>query len=237
MHTNDSAARKPKRKTVQNKDNLSIRLPVSAKTEAQRQMIESHINEMNIVAYGSAGSGKSFVATYLALQDLFEGRKSKIVIVRSAVATRDQGFLPGSLEEKSAVFAIPYKEIVNELCQRGDAWDIMTKKGMVEFVTTSYVRGITISDAFVIFDEFQNADREELVSLLTRIGENSNIILCGDTKQSDLFRKREKSGADYMIEIAKKMPKWFDMVQFTSADIVRSGFVKALIQTIEDEAS
>lgn len=229
-----SEPKRSRRKAPVQKDHLSIKAEFKPKTEAQRQMIHAFLDDLNIVAHGSAGSGKSFVACYLALSSFFRGDHEKIVIVRSAVATRDQGHLPGTLEEKSSVFSIPYKNIVNELCGNGTAWEVLTKKGAVEFITTSYVRGITIDNAVVIFDEFQNADSEEIMSLLTRVGENTNIILCGDTKQSDLFRKREKSGATFIMDIANKMPDWFEPVEFTSHDIVRSGFVKALIQTVEN---
>lgn len=237
MISEPKRARKPSaRKTTAQKDHLSIKVDFKPKTEPQRQMVRSFIDGLNLVAHGSAGSGKSFVGCYLALSSFFRGDHEKIVIVRSAVATRDQGFLPGTLEEKSSVFSIPYKNIINELCQCGTAWDVLTKRGVVEFVTTSYIRGITIDNSVVIFDEFQNADAEEIMSLLTRVGENTNIILCGDTKQSDLFRKREKSGATFIMDIAKKMPDWFESIEFESNDIVRSGFVKALIQTVENDA-
>lgn len=207
---------------------------IQPKTEAQRLMIAGYLEGQNIVAYGSAGSGKSFIACYLALKDLQDKEKRKIIIVRSAVPTRDQGFLPGSLEEKSAVYQIPYVNIINELCQNGAAWEIMTKKGMIEFMTTSYIRGVTLDDAVIIIDEFQNTDPKELESVLTRVGENTQLILCGDTRQSDLERKKQESSFKWIMEVAKRMPDWFDMVRFMPCDIVRSGFVKKLIMVTEE---
>lgn len=207
---------------------------IQPKTEAQRMMMAGYLEGQNIVAYGSAGSGKSFIACFLALKDLQDKEKRKIIIVRSAVPTRDQGFLPGSLEEKSAVYQIPYVNIINELCQNGAAWETMTKKGMIEFMTTSYVRGVTLDDAVIIIDEFQNMDPKELESVLTRVGENSQLILCGDTRQSDLERKKQESSFKWIMEVAKRMPDWFDMVRFMPCDIVRSGFVKKLIMVTED---
>ena len=224
---------KGKRMATVKREGFSL-TDIRPKTEAQRMMMAGYLEGQNVVAYGSAGSGKSFIACYLALKDLQEKEKQKIIIVRSAVPTRDQGFLPGSLEEKSAVYQIPYVNIINELCQNGAAWEIMTKKGMIEFMTTSYIRGVTLDDAVIIIDEFQNMDPKELESVLTRVGENSQLILCGDTRQSDLERKKQESSFEWLMKVAERMPDWFDMVRFMPCDIVRSGFVKKLIMVTED---
>lgn len=218
-----------------NGDHLSIVLKVSPKTEGQRQMMFAFEEGMNVISYGSAGTGKSYVACYLALKKLFsDPKRNKIVIVRSAVQTREMGFLPGSIDEKSDPYKVPYKQIINQLCGNGTAWDILTKKGMLEFITSSYVRGITIEDCTVIVDEFQNMNTHEGQSVLTRVGENCQVILLGDTKQTDLNRKKEDSCFDWMINVTRRMPDWFDIVHFTPKDIVRSGFCKALILAIEE---
>jgi len=232
--TQSAAAKRPVRKKPVAKDHLSIQSNVVAKTEPQRMMIEAYIQNLNVVAYGSAGSGKSYIACYLALRDLFEGVKDKIVIVRSAVATRDQGYLPGSLDEKSAVFTIPYKQIINSLCKNGTAWDILVKKGMIEFVTTSYVRGITLEDAVVIFDEFQSAGWHETNSVITRLGENCQIIICGDSAQNDLIKsKHDLTGFHTALEAFKKLPEYFECIQFTMRDCVRSGLCRAWLGVTE----
>lgn len=235
MSQNAQREQKPKVRQYkqQNKDHLSC-AAIMPKTEAQKQMMFAYSQKMNVVAYGSAGTGKSFVACYLALKDLFEKKINKIVIIRSAVETRSVGFLPGDLAEKTEPYMIPYKQIVNQLCQNGTAWDILVKKGMIEFITTSYVRGITIEDCTIIVDEFQNLNNHEAYSVLTRIGENCQVILCGDTKQTDLNKKKEDSCFDWVQVVANKMPKWFDLVHFYPSDIVRSGFVHDLIVTVED---
>jgi phosphate starvation-inducible PhoH-like protein len=219
-----------------NKDHLSLAYDVKPMTEAQRQMMFAYQEGMNVVAYGSAGTGKSFIACYLALKDLFAKKINKIVIIRSAVETRSVGFLPGDLAEKTEPYMIPYKQIINQLCHNGTSWDIMIKKGMVEFITTSYVRGITIENCTIIVDEFQNMNPHEAYSVLSRIGENCQIVLCGDTKQTDLNKKKEESCFDWVYNVSNKMPKWFDMVHFYPNDIVRSGFVKDLIVTVEGMA-
>ena len=207
---------------------------IEPKTEAQRMMIDSYTDGQNVVAYGSAGSGKSFIACYLALKDLHEKEKDKIIIVRSAVPTRDQGFLPGTLEEKESVYQVPYVSIVNELCQNGAAWETMLKKGSIKFMSTSYVRGVTFDDAVIIVDEFQSMTEHEIYSLLTRVGDNTQVIICGDTKQSDLNKKKEESCFDWMMKVVDRMPDWFDPIRFSPSDIVRSEFVKKLIMVTDD---
>lgn len=210
---------------------------ITPKTEPQRQMIESYMSGLNIFAMGSAGTGKSYVALYLALRDLLDAKVSKIVIVRSAVQTRDIGYLPGSLEEKTEVYSIPYRLIVNQLMKNDTMWDIMTKKGLIQFMTTSFIRGITIDDAVVIFDESQNADYTEISSTISRSGDNTRFIACGDTKQSDMERHREKSGLSQILKVIEKMPDWFDIVTFLPQDIVRSGLVKSWILAEEQLAA
>lgn len=228
-----SPKRERKRKITHNKELLKVR-HIEPMTWAQGNMMEAYGRGASIVAVGSAGTGKSFIASYLALNSLFGKDVEKIVVVRSAVATRDMGFLPGSLQEKTEVFTIPYKQIFNDLCENGTAWDILTKKNMVEFITTSYVRGITLENSVVIIDEFQSMTAHELYSVLTRLGKGSRLIICGDTKQTDLDGRKEKSCYDWFMKVVDKMPEWFDVTNFLSADIVRSDFVKALIMAVEE---
>ena len=222
-----------KRKSIHNKGLWKVR-HIEPMTWAQSDMIEGYARGANVVATGSAGTGKSFIASYLALNSLFSKDVEKIVVVRSAVPTRDMGHLPGTLQEKSEVFTIPYKQIFNDLCENGTAWDILTKKNMVEFITTSYVRGITLENAVVIVDEFQSMTAHELYSVVTRAGKGTRIIVCGDTKQTDLDGRREKSCYDWFVNVAAKMPQWFHHTNFVQNDIVRSEFVKALIIAVEE---
>lgn len=226
---------KPKRekvvKTIAVKDHLALVEKVVPMNETQRQMIFAFSQGLNIVAYGSAGTGKSYVGCALALEKLFKRQSEKIVIVRSAVSSRSLGFLPGNLDEKADPYKAPYKQIINRLCGNGTAWDILIKKEMIEFITSSYVRGITIDNATVIVDEFQNCNQNEAMSILTRVGENCQVILLGDTKQTDL--KKDESCFDWVMSVAQRMPRWFDLVHFYPKDIVRSGFCKDLIIAIE----
>jgi phosphate starvation-inducible protein PhoH len=232
-HPVSSSKKDRKRKTTHNKELLKVR-HISPMTWAQTDMIEGYARGANIVAEGSAGTGKSFIASYLALNSLFNDKTiEKVVVVRSAVATRDMGFLPGTIQEKSEVFSIPYKQIFNDLCENGTAWDILTKKNMVEFITTSYVRGITLENSVVIIDEFQSMTAHELYSVLTRMGKNTRVIVCGDTKQTDLDGRKEKSCYDWFMTVTTKMHDWFHVTKFIQQDIVRSEFVKALIIATE----
>ena len=218
---------KQSRKNESQKREAFNLVKLQSRTAAQKAMMDAYLDDLNVIASGSAGTGKSYVACYLALKDLFEKEKDRIVIVRSTVPTRDQGFLPGTVEEKQAVYQLPYVGIVNELCQNGAAWEILKKKDMIQFITTSYVRGITLDNACIIIDEFQNMNQEELYSVLTRVGENTQVILCGDTRQTDL--KKEKTAFYWLESLSHKMPDWFRHITFHPEDIVRSDFVKALI--------
>ena len=222
-----------KTKLIHNKEVLKVR-HIEPITWAQRDMIEGYGRGASIIATGSAGTGKSFLASYLALNSLFNKEASKIVVVRSAVPTRDMGHLPGTLQEKSEVYTIPYKQIFNDLCENGTAWDILQKKNMVEFITTSYVRGITLENSIVIIDEFQSMTAHELYSVLTRAGKGTRLIVCGDTKQTDLDGRKEKSCYDWFMSVVEKMPNWFHHTNFLKEDIVRSDFVKALIMAVEE---
>lgn len=208
-------------------------IKLEPKTEGQKRLLDFFRDGYNVVAEGSAGTGKSFCAAYLALEKLFAKDVDTIIFVRSAVNIRSQGFLPGSLEEKELVYTIPYKQIVNQICQNGTAWDILTKKNVIQFLTTTYIRGLTLDNCVVIVDEFQNMDVGEAESLLTRLGENCQIIICGDTRQNDLNRKKETSCYDWLIKLSNDLDDYFKIVSFSRDDIVRSDLCKAIITAIE----
>jgi phosphate starvation-inducible protein PhoH len=203
-------------------------------TDNQRKMFNDFSNGQHIIGMGSAGTGKTYVATYLALNALLdpESPYERIIIVRSAVPTRDVGFLPGTLEEKSAIYELPYKDIFGDLCQRASTYADMKEAGLVEFCTTSFVRGLTWDKAIVIVDECQNATFHELNSIITRLGKESTVLLVGDFKQTDLTKHSDMCGIDMFVGIAKTMHS-FGITEFTTADIVRSTFVKEWIKACE----
>ena len=162
-----------------------------------------------------------------------ENNYKKVVIVRSAVPTRDIGFLPGSVEEKLKVYEQPYSAIANDLFKRGDGYDILKNKFMVEFVPTSFIRGITLNDCIVLVDEINNMTFHELDSVITRLGKRTKLILCGDFNQSDLKWTDEREGLYDFMKIVDQMES-FHRVEFTRDDIVRSGLVKQYIIAKED---
>ncbi len=179
----------------------------------------------NICLNGCAGTGKSFISTYLALLDIMvENQYSKLIYIRSAVSTRNIGFLPGKREEKVEVYERPYEDFATELFGRGDAYSILKQKGIIEFLDTSFLRGTTISDSAIIIDECQNMTYHELDSILTRVGKNCRVFLCGDYFQSDLGA----NGLENLHKVLNAMNS-FDFVEFGTDDIVRSGFVKEYI--------
>lgn len=190
-------------------------------TQNQLKAFES---ERNLVLHGVAGTGKTYISCYLAFDDMIKGYYDKLVIVRSAVSTRDIGFLPGNESEKASVYEEPYKDICIELFQRGDAYSLLKAKGLVHFMTTSFIRGVTLRNATIIVDECQNMSFHELDSIITRIGEGCRVIFCGDFRQADLA----KNGLRDFIRVLKAMDS-FDLIDFEIKDIVRSEFVKEYI--------
>ena len=201
-------------------------------TPSQTDLFESYHEGYNLAAIGTAGTGKTMCATYLALNDVLQkGEYEKVVIIRSAVQTREQGFMPGSKAQKEAVFEGPYTDIVNDLFSRGDAYQVLKQKGMIEFMSSSFVRGLTFDNSVIIVDECQSMTYHELDTIITRVGESSKIIFCGDTKQDDLQQSRNRadiSGLYDFVKVLNAIPS-FDVVRFGVEDIVRSGLVKEYI--------
>lgn len=193
-------------------------------TKAQEQVCAS---KKNLVLHGSAGTGKSFLTSYLAYRDILERQRyGQLIYIRSAVPTRNLGFLPGTEAEKVKVYEAPYQDIATELFNRGDAYECLKKKEVVHFMTTSHIRGITLRDSAIIVDECQNMSYHELDSIVTRVGEGCRIFFCGDFYQSDL----KDNGIKKFYEVLKQMEE-FDFVNFTVDDIVRSDFVKAYLKS------
>lgn len=188
-----------------------------------------------IMLTGSAGTGKSFIACYKAIQEVYDKTSSfkRVVIVRSAVQSRDVGFTPGSLEEKMSLYEQPYMQIYHTLFNRRDAYEALKESGKIEFISTSFIRGCTFDDSIVIVDECQNMNWEELSTIITRVGNRSKIIFCGDYKQSDLYRKKgDMSGLHKFHGVAKTMNS-FTNVEFSTDDIVRSSLVKDWLIAVE----
>lgn len=204
-------------------------------TQKQRDMFEAFRAGKNLMAHGIAGTGKTFLAICLALEEIFSGLSSykRVILVRSVVPTRDIGFLPGDDKQKSEVYEAPYVQICTELFNRGDAYALLKHKSIIDFISTSYIRGVTINDAIVIVDEMQNCSFHELDTIITRLGKNTKIVFCGDFRQSDFTKEQERSGLKNFMTIIQKM-KLFEFIDFEKSDIVRSPLVKSYIITKSD---
>lgn len=186
--------------------------------------------------YGSAGTGKSHISLYKSLEEVLckDNPFKKLVIIRSAVPSRDSGFLPGSLEDKNAIYEEPYKQICADLFGRPDAYDRLKEQKVIEFLSTSYLRGTTFNDSIIFFDEIQNEGWAGIKTVITRTGIRSKLILCGDYSQNDLIKsKNDQSGFRELLQVAERMRE-FEMIQFTTDDIVRSSFTKNFIVACED---
>ena len=199
-------------------------------TDNQEKAFESFSYNKNILLHGVAGTGKTFISLYLALKNALNSGQSRqnVQIIRSVVPTRDMGFLPGNQKEKSKAYEEPYYSICRELFNRGDAYDILKQKGIIDFSTTSFIRGLTFNNTTVIVDECQNMTWHELDSVITRLGDNSRIVFCGDFRQSDFSWDKDKSGIHDFMKVIKTMDS-FDFIEFDQEDIVRSALVKEYI--------
>jgi len=205
-------------------------------TENQKKLFESYSQGKHIVAYGTAGTGKTFITLFNALSDTLDESTpfEKIYLVRSLVSTREIGFLPGDHEDKADIYQIPYKNMVKYMFQMPSDADFemlygnLKAQDSIKFWSTSFIRGTTLDNAIIIVDEFQNLNFHELDSIITRVGENSKIIFCGDASQTDLVKTNDKNGIHDFLNILRKMPS-FDIIEFGIDDIVRSGLVKEYI--------
>ena len=211
-------------------------LDVNPITENQKFFFDEWSKEQNLFAYGAAGTGKTFIALYLALKDVMneETPYDKVYIVRSLVSTREIGFLPGTHEDKSELYQVPYKNMVRHMFEMPDdasfdmLYDNLKHQETISFWSTSFLRGTTLDDAIVIVDECQNLNFHELDSIITRVGQDSKIVFCGDVNQSDLQRTNERNGILDFQRILEEMEE-FSMVEFGINDIVRSGLVKSYL--------
>jgi len=202
-------------------------------TDNQQKLFDAYDKNQNIIAYGCAGTGKTFITLYNALCDVLDEKTpyEKIYIVRSLVATREIGFLPGDHEDKSSLYQIPYKNMVKYMFQMPTDSDFemlygnLKTQDTISFWSTSFIRGTTLDKAIIIVDEFQNLNFHELDSIITRVGEDSKIMFCGDATQSDLIKTNERNGIIEFMQILRIMPS-MDIIEFGVDDIVRSGLCK-----------
>ena len=227
-------AKQMKRKKPINADMMRDIEPL---TDNQKTLFEAYAKDQNLVAYGVAGTGKTFITLYNALRDVLDPSTpyEKVYIVRSLVATREIGFLPGDHDDKSYLYQIPYKHMVKYMFEMPSEADFnmlygnLKAQDTIDFWSTSFIRGTTFDKTIVIVDEFQNLNYHELDSIMTRVGAQSKIMFCGDASQSDLIKTNERNGIVDFMQILRIMSS-VDVIEFGVEDIVRSGLVKEYIQ-------
>ena len=218
--------------------NTDLLVDITPLTDNQESLFSDYKKGKNIFAYGAAGTGKTFIVLYNALRDVLDENSpySKIYIVRSLVSTREIGFLPGDHEDKSALYQIPYKNMVKYMFEMPSDADFemlygnLKQQETISFWSTSFIRGTTLDDAIIIVDECQNLNFHELDSIITRVGENTKIHFCGDATQTDLTKTYERNGILDFMKILQQMPS-FATIEFGVEDIVRSGLCKEYLTT------
>jgi phosphate starvation-inducible protein PhoH len=222
-------------KTTRTNNSLKIRIDdlktFDPLTENQKKFFDAYKRQDYFVAlHGVAGTGKTFIAVYKALEEVLDKSNpfNKIIIVRSAVQSREMGHLPGDVGEKMEIYQQPYRQICHTLFGRSDAYQRLEEQGHIEFISTSFIRGMSFDDAIIIVDEMQNMNFEEIDTVMTRVGYRSKIIWCGDYRQTDLRKGNDKSGLLRFFDIAHHMSA-FTRIEFTAADIVRSSLVRDYI--------
>ena len=202
-------------------------------TDNQKIVFETWKKKQNQFLFGCAGTGKTFISLYLALQDVMnlQSKYDKVVLVRSLIPTREIGFLPGDEEDKAALYQVPYANMVQFMFQQPNEqafnmlYEKLKQQGSLYFLSTSFLRGLTFDNSIIIVDECQNLNFHELDTIITRVGQDSKIVFCGDFGQSDLSKTSEKNGLHDFLRILEEMEE-FNCVEFDIGDIVRSGFVR-----------
>jgi predicted ribonuclease YlaK len=231
IETQEEPKEPPEKRTNSLRIRLDDLITVSPKTAKQKDFFDAYkAGHYFMCLHGVAGTGKSYIALYKALEEVMDKSNpyEKVVIVRSAVQSRDMGHLPGSADDKMDIYIQPYRQITSDLFKRSDAWNRLGEQGYVEFMSTSFIRGTTFINSILLVDEFQNMNFEELDTIITRVGHTSKIIFCGDIRQTDLKRKDDRSGLPKFLAIADRMDQ-FSRFEFTTDDIVRSSLVKDYI--------
>jgi len=205
-------------------------------TDSQKIVFDSWKNGLNQFLFGCAGTGKTFVSLYLALQEVLKNETpyDKVIVVRSLIPTREIGFLPGDEEDKAALYQVPYSNMMQFMFEQPNEqafsmlYDRLKAQGSFYFLSTSFLRGLTFDNSIIIVDECQNLNFHELDTIITRVGQDSKIFFCGDFGQSDLTRMNERNGLMDFLQILQEMQE-FNCTEFDIGDIVRSGFVRSYL--------
>ena len=205
-------------------------------TDSQKEVFETYKSGLNQFLFGCAGTGKTFISLYLALSEVLKNETpyDKVIVVRSLIPTREIGFLPGDEEDKAALYQVPYSNMMQFMFEQPNEqafsmlYDRLKAQGSFYFLSTSFLRGLTFDNSIIIVDECQNLNFHELDTIITRVGQDSKIMFCGDFGQSDLTKMNEKNGLMNFLQILQEM-KEFNCTEFDIGDIVRSGFVRSYL--------
>ena len=205
-------------------------------TDNQKIVFDSWKKDKHQFLYGAAGTGKTFVSLYLGLRDVLDLKTpyDKVILVRSLIPTREIGFLPGDEDDKAALYPVPYQIMVRWMFKMpneqafNNLYDKLKSQGSLFFLSTSFLRGLTFDNSIIIVDECQNLNFHELDTIITRVGQDSRIVFCGDFNQSDLQKTNEKNGLYNFLNILQEMEE-FNCIEFDIGDIVRSGFIRSYI--------
>ena len=208
-------------------------LKIKPITESQKTVFETWKKGQNQFLFGCAGTGKTFISLYLAMQDVLnlQTKYEKVVLVRSLIPTREIGFLPGDEEDKAALYQVAYQNMVQFMFEQPNEqafkmlYDRLKSQGSLYFLSTSFLRGLTFDNTIIIVDECQNLNFHELDTITTRVGQDSRIVFCGYFFQTDLLKTGDKNGLHHFLRILEEM-KDFNCTEFNIGDIVRSGFVR-----------
>ena len=218
-----------KKKEISSSDLVEVK-PI---TDNQKLVFESYKKGLNQFLFGCAGTGKTFVTLYLAMQEVLRNDTpyDRVVMVRSLIPTREIGFLPGDEEDKAALYQVPYSNMVQFMFKQPNEqafsmlYDRLKTQGSFYFLSTSFLRGLTFDNSIIIVDECQNLNFHELDTIVTRVGQDSKIMFCGDFMQTDLSKVNERNGLHDFLRILEEMEE-FNCLEFNIGDIVRSGFVR-----------
>ena len=205
-------------------------------TKNQLEVFKQYAEGKNLFLYGPAGTGKTFVILYNAIKEVLDSKTNYncIYIVRSLMPTRSLAFMPGDEQDKSSLYQVPYDNMLRLMFKLSseEQFDMMyeelKKQGNVAFLSTSFLRGITLDNAIVLVDECQNLNFHELDTIMTRVGQESKIMFSGDFDQTDLREDEEKAGLSQFIKIINEMKEFYSC-EFDIGDIVRSGLVRSYI--------
>ena len=205
-------------------------------TKNQLEVFKQYAEGKNLFLYGPAGTGKTFVILYNAIKEVLDPKINYncIYIVRSLMPTRSIAFMPGDEQDKSSLYQVPYDNMLRLMFKLSseEQFDMMyeelKKQGNVSFLSTSFLRGITLDNAIVLVDECQNLNFHELDTIMTRVGQESKIMFSGDFDQTDLRDDAEKAGLGQFIKIINEMKEFYSC-EFDIGDIVRSGLVRSYI--------